>query len=314
MTITKPTPRFSGHETFVCRYAWLPKVIAELSKRDGQHLFKNEDDAMVRLGIGKNMVRSAKFWAESAQIIENCEDGGHQITDFGRELLGHEGYDTYLENPETLWLLHWKISTNPIRPLFHWISMLNLWHRPEFYESDVLHFLENAISEETKKPSGRTLSDGFKVFVNSYVPTRGRKGEVAEDNLDCPLVELGLIHIAGERMTKDAHRETIYGFNIEPKPAISSALFAYCLHEFWQNTEKYRDEKSLNSRAICSEPGSPGQIFKLPEAALMPLLDSLSSSTNGALVFEESQSMPQVWMRKTPSKEKLLEAVYTADL
>ena len=79
--------RYSGHETFVCRYAWLPKVVTELAK--DPFLFDDEVNAMVRLGIGKNMVRSAKFWAEAAQIIADAEDGGHTITDFGRELLGH---------------------------------------------------------------------------------------------------------------------------------------------------------------------------------------------------------------------------------
>ena len=314
MSDTKSTARYSGHETFVCRYAWLPKVIDELSKPDGQHLFRNEDDAMVRLGIGKNMVRSAKFWAESAQVIENGEGGGHQISDFGRELLGHDGWDPYLEYPETLWLLHWKIATHPSRPLFHWEQMLNYWHRPDFYESEAVPFLKNALPADKEKTSPRTLSDGFRIFVNSYVPTRGRKGEIAEDNLDCPLVELGLIRIAGERIDKEGHRETIYSFNIEAKSSISAPLFAYCLRDFWKHSKNHSEDKSINSRAICSEEGSPGQIFKLPESALMPLLDSLSSATEGALVFEESQTMPQVWLKKPVPDEKLLEAIYTTDL
>lgn len=305
-------PRYSGHETFVCRYAWLPKVVAELTKPDGHHLFQDEDEAMVSLGVGKNMVRSAKFWAESAQIIEDREGGGHQVTVFGRELLGHDGHDTYLERPETLWLLHWKIATNPSRPLFHWEQMLNFWHRPEFSESDAMPFLEKALPKDQQGKSKRTLADGFRVFVNSYVPTRGRKGEIAEDNLDCPFAELGLIRIAGQRLAANQNRELTYSFNIEARPAITSELFAYCLQEFWTNSGKYREEKSLGSRIICSESGSPGQVFKLPEAALTILLDSLSSATDRALVFEESQSMQQVWRKRPMVMEVLLEAIYNS--
>lgn len=300
--------RFTGHETFVCRYAWLPKVVQELDRNP--ELFRHEDEAMVRLGVGKNMVRSAKFWAESAQIIDDREAGGHQVTPFGRDLLGHDGYDAYLERPETLWLLHWKIATHPTRPLFHWEQMLNYWHRPEFSESDAMVLLEKALPKDKAGISKRTLADGFRVFVNSYFPTRGRKGEIAEDNLDCPLAELGLIRVAGQRLTADQGRELTYSFNIEPRPAITPELFAYCLQEFWTNSGKYREEGSLGSRVICSEPGSPGQVFKLPEAALTILLDSLSSATNRALVFEESQSMQQVWRKKPVTLEQLLEAVY----
>jgi hypothetical protein len=313
MQPTLQRPRYSGHETFVCRYAWLPKIISELGKPEGQHLFKNEDDAMVRLGIGKNMVRSAKFWAEAAQIIEDRIDGGQQVTPFGRELLGEDGHDTYLERPETLWLLHWKISSHPSRPLFHWDQMLNYWHRPEFYESEALSFLEKALPKDKEKTSKRTMSDGFRIFVNSYVPSRGKKGEIAEDNLDCPLVELGLIHIAGVRSDSNNHRETIYGFNIEPKPAITPELFAYCMHDFWENSPKYRDEESLSFRAVCSEAGSPGQILKLPEASVTILLDGLARTTDRALSFEESHSMQQIWRKKPITSESLLEAIYTQE-
>jgi hypothetical protein len=304
-------PRYSGHETFVCRYAWLPKVINELAKPKGQHLFSDEDAAMVRLGIGKNMVRSAKFWAEAAQIIEERSDGGHQASDFGRNLLGADGYDPYLERPETLWLIHWKISTHPTRPLFHWQQMLNYWHRPEFTESEAVPFLENALPKDKERTSKRTLADGFRVFVNTYVPTRGRKGEIAEDNLDCPLVELGLIRIAGERLDKNHHRETIYSFNIEPKPSITPELFAYCLRDAWTRNPKYADEKSLSIRVIGTEEGNPGQVFKLPEKELAILLEQLSSATQRKIVFEESQTLQQVWLKKPLSEEELLENIFS---
>ncbi len=311
MAAPETKPRYSGHETFVCRYAWLPKVLVELEEKKNFDLFADEDAAMVSLGIGKNMVRSAKFWAEAAQVIEDRRGGGHQVTAFGCESIGPEGWDPYLERSETLWLLHWKIATNPARPLFHWQQMLNFWHRPEFTESEAISFLENALPKDKEKTSKRTLSDGFRVFVNSYVPTRGRKGEIAEDNLDCPLAELGLIHIAGERMDKNHHRETIYSFNIEPKPSITPELFAFCLYDFWQNSGKYTDERSLSSRVVCTEEGSPGQVFKLPEVALNPLLDSLSSTTKRAMVFEESQTLQQVWLKKPLSFETLLENIYS---
>ncbi len=308
MTAIKSNVRYSGHETFVCRYAWLPKVVKELSAKGGNDLFRCEDAAMVRLGIGKNMVRSAKFWAESAQIIEDNEDGSF-VTPFGERLLGREGHDPYLERPETLWLIHWKIATNPIRPIFHWEQMLNYWHRSEFSESEVMTFLERGLPPAQAKRSKRTLSDGFRVFINSYVPTRGKKGEIAEDNLDCPLAELCLIRLAGERLGKDNHRELIYSFNIEPKASISPALFAYCVGDFWENSH-HKSSESLGFRIVSTGEGSPGQIFKLPEASVRTLLDHLSSTTDGALTFEESQSMQQIWRKRSISSDDLLDAIY----
>lgn len=308
MIANQPQPRFSGHETFVCRYAWLPKVVKAVSSPGGSELLRDETEAMVRLGIGKNMVRSAKFWAESAQIIEETADGT-SITPFGQQILGHDGYDEFLERPETLWLIHWKIATNPKRPLFHWEQMLNHWHRPEFCESEVLPFLRRGMPPEQAKRSKRTLSDGFRVFVNSYCPSKGKKGEIAEDNLDCPLVELGLLRVAGERLSREGNRETIYSFDVEPKPSVSAELLAYCINDFWNNSH-HNTSQSLGFGLVSSEAGSPGQIFKLPEAEIRSRLDFLSEATDGALAFEESHSMQQVWRRRSVSSAALLHAIY----
>ena len=73
-------------------------------------LFSDESLAMVRLGVGKNMVRAIKFWAEMSGMIRFHEQEGGQVTPLGIQILGHEGHDPYLENIQTLWLIHWKLQ------------------------------------------------------------------------------------------------------------------------------------------------------------------------------------------------------------
>jgi hypothetical protein len=301
--------RVSGHETFVCRYPWLPKVVDIIPQNPA--LFKSEDDAMVMLGVGKNMVRSIRFWAESAQIIAATEIG-HAITPFADRLLGKEGHDGYLERPETLWLLHWKIATNTEYPIFYWVAMLNHWHRTEFSPSEAIDFLKRELHVATmKKPSDRTLSDGLRVFINTYVPIRGKNGLLAEDSLDSPLGELGLILAAGERGYKDQLiREPIYRFNLDDKPAVTSPLFAYCLYEYWKT--RHSDERTLPFRFASTSEGSPGQIFKLPESSVRVHLEALDDCTCGAMEFLESSSLPQVVRKRELEHDNLLDAIYEA--
>jgi hypothetical protein len=45
--------RISGHETFPCRYTWLPKAVRGLDA--DSRLFADEERAMVDLGVGKNV-------------------------------------------------------------------------------------------------------------------------------------------------------------------------------------------------------------------------------------------------------------------
>ncbi len=48
---------FSGHETFYCKSLWLKKGY---DFRLGGNTF-NQEDAVVKLGVGKNMVASIRF-------------------------------------------------------------------------------------------------------------------------------------------------------------------------------------------------------------------------------------------------------------
>ncbi len=77
--------KFSGHETFPCRYTWLPKAFLALDS--DPKAFADEEKAMVTLGVGKNMVRAIRFWAQAADIAEPVYGGGYALTDFGKALL-----------------------------------------------------------------------------------------------------------------------------------------------------------------------------------------------------------------------------------
>src|SRR4051812_2807788 len=93
--------RFSGHETFPCRYAWLPKAVTNLQANPA--LFGDEDDAMVQLGVGKNMVRAIRFWSDATGVAESVP-GGMRVTTLGQAVLGEDAHDPFLEDVQTLWL------------------------------------------------------------------------------------------------------------------------------------------------------------------------------------------------------------------
>src|SRR5688572_16076290 len=106
--------RFSGHETFPCRYTWLPKAVLAI---DGfNYLFQEEDEAMVRLGVGKNMVRAIRFWADASGVVAPKKDGGLVVSELGKAIFGQRGHDPFLEDIRSLWLIHWNFSTNTEQP------------------------------------------------------------------------------------------------------------------------------------------------------------------------------------------------------
>lgn len=304
--------RISGHESFPCRYAWLPKVVRNLAKNPS--LFSEEDKAMVVLGVGKNMVRSMRFWAHASGVVTSARGSGYALTEFGISILGDKGIDPFLEDIRTLWLLHWNLATATDEPLLAWDFLLNEWQEPEFTPSSALAALQHEADRSSDKPhSPATLDQHFQTFLHTYVPTRGRKGEVQEDNLDCPLVELELIKKIGERESSQnlGRREPIYTFRREEKPEITSGLFLFCLNDFW--SKRHGNEQTLSLRHVAYGKGSPGQIFKLPEEDIRARLDSLKEWTGGDYSYEESANLQRLFRKTERNAGQLLRGVYASE-
>lgn len=301
--------RVSGHESFPCRYTWLPKAVRGLEANP--RLFSDEDQAMLDLGLGKNMVRSVRFWAQACGMIAPISrSGGCRPSELGSAVLGLRGHDPFLEETGTLWLIHWQLSTNVQSPLLAWDFLLNNWQVPELVPSTVVQALSKETMRRDMGLSRATIEQHFETFLHTYVPTRGKKGEVLEDNLDCPLVELELIIKTGERPADagSGRGESIYAFRREPKPDISGGLFLYCLNHFW--TSRHSAEKTLSFREVAHGHGSPGQVFKLPEEDIAERLDGLAAQTDGALVYSPSADLQLIHRHKEMNDAALLKEIY----
>lgn len=311
--ITDRSYRISGHESFPCRYTWLPKTMRGL--QENPKLFSGDESAMVILGVGKNMVRSIRFWAQATGIAEPLpRNAGYQPTQTGRLLLCDKGYDPFLEDIRTLWLIHWNLSTDVENPLLAWDYLLNKWQESDLVQSRILKELEAEASRSDDKFSPVTLEQHFETFLHTYTPTRGRKGEVQEDNLDCPLVELALLSKVGERETDKApgRREPIYNFNRDEKPEITSELFIYCLNDFWR--KRYPNNETLQFREIAHGHGSPGRVFKLTEEDVRSRVERLARETDGYFRYSESSVMQQVLRNGWHKQDVLLNKIYSNEV
>jgi hypothetical protein len=301
--------RFSGHETFPCRYAWLPKAFRLLN--DNPQAFADEGNAMVEMGVGKNMFRAIRFWVQATDVARSGEGRTLHITDFGRAIL--HTYDPYLEDIRTLWLLHWKIATHSAEPLFAWYHLLNIWNHPEISCSQVLPDFEKYAVESTGRSlSPITLTQHYDMFIHSYVPKHHGGGTIQEDMLDCPLIELALVQKISERTTTNTNRrEAIYAFRREEKPEITAPLFAYALFAFWHKHAS--SEQTLRLRDIAFASDSPGQVFKLSEWDIRQRLLSIEDDPDSLFSYQESAALQQLIRRDAfarASEHDVLAAIY----
>jgi hypothetical protein len=285
---------FSGHETFTLRHGWLKKAVDAV--QTDPHAF-TKDTAMVGLGVGKNMVRSIRHWSLAADVVREMPGTrGTELaaTDFGILIFGPHGCDPFLEDLNTLWLIHWKLATNERRST-GWRWMFNLVHRDEFTRDSLFELFTAELKRKNMTgPSDSSLRRDIDCALRTYVGTR-TKAELLEDSLECPLVELQLIAAAPDG--------SLYRFSRGPKPSLSDQVFLACLLEFW-DTDRAPDSLAFSEIAFAA--GSPGSVFKLDENSIAVRLEQLESTTSGALIYDETAGLKQVYRRKKIDKQDAL--------
>lgn len=295
-------PQFSGHETFPLRQLWLKKAFNEVkiasvkTSKEAKGTFADER-AIVRFGVGKNMVSAIRHWALACEIIEEAEDSGYQTTELGNLIFGENGLDPYQEHPTTAWLIHWKLAGEGSRSTT-WKWLFNNVIEPKL---ETEHLIENltAFAKDNKyKIASATLKRDIECCLRSYVPRVA--GDSPEEISDSVLGELALIQQIG--------RGT-FEFRRGAKHSLSDSLFAYCLISFWESYSPTTN--TLSFEAIAHEIGSPGRVFKLDEASVAERVQALGDITKNQLIWSDTAGMKQVIRTSNEiDKNKLLVKAY----
>jgi hypothetical protein len=294
---------FSGHETFPFRYGWLPKAVRFVGS--DPRIFARED-ALVELGVGKNMVRSIRHWGLACGVLEEDpavrDNRGKalRVSDLGEFLLAIKGgVDPYLEDPASLWLLHWQLSSTPDYATT-WFWVFNHCPQPEFSKDDLVLWLSSLAERSgAGRVSEASLRRDIDCFLGTYVTSVPNRAMTAEDTLECPLVELELLREFGRGS---------YILQRGDHPGLPDELFVFALVSFLERIGTTAQTVAVDEIAFA--PGSPGRVFALTEDNLLGRLERLAKITGGNLDFDETAGLRQVITRRPVDKLKLLQSYY----
>ena len=272
---------FGRHETFALRYSWLPKGFQAIQKNP--RVFDSEN-ATVELGVGKNMVASIRFWLKAFQLIEKKSN---TPTSLGRKLLASKhGYDPYLQDEGTLWLLHWLLATNTVQATaFCWF--FNQFHKSEFFTAELHAGLTNFVAGSLKlKPSAVTLKNDSTVLIRMYVQSKSSTRTPIEDVLDSPLSLLGLLTESPSGRAYQSHTKA--------RPYLPLGIFGFAIAQLMQA----RGVTSLpleNLMYSCDKFVSPGAVFRLTEADLVTKLEQINDYIPNQFTIDETAGIHQLY-------------------
>ena len=140
-----------------------------------------------------------------------------------------------------------------------------------------------------------SLKRDIDVFIRTYAPQR-RRNAVLEDTLDCPLVELRVIHASSLRQTLTLVRSG--------QESLPDEVFAYALAEHLQS--RGGGAQTVTLADLSFGEGAPRRAFCLDEPGLLSRLHRIEALTDGDVVFDETAGLKQVYVHRAPDPATLL--------
>ena len=267
----------TGHDTFQCRSLWLKK---------GYDFIKNnrsfkDNDAVVYLGVGKNMVSSIRFWMRSFDIIDEDD----KLTEFGILLLDDTGFDPYLEDEGSLWLLHFKLVIK------NYSSIYNLLFNE--FRKEKIEFTKESFVKYIKD---NTILDDFAVMTKMYLRSDSQNKD-KEDNYSGLLTELNLLKNIGEK------NDELFVIENSDKENIPYDILLYCI------LEAGGFESSINLNKIESDFNNIGSIFGINRNGIINHINVITKHYKN-IVYSDYAGIKELQIKKKINPITVLEKYY----
>lgn len=289
--ITNQTAFFARHETFHPRFGWLKKGFDAVNMTSD--IFASSD-AHITLGVGKNMAAAIRYWCSAFKVIdkqrgESKNSASYETTDFGSNLLADDGWDPWLENSASLWLLHWNLLKTPCFATA-WQFVFNEFHKMEFAAEDIFSELAGYCDKLQLKVADSSLQKDLLCILRMY-SEQPHKNFSGEESLDCPFVELGLIQKFGD----SKYYQFRQGANLNLPSAVIVATALDYLAEIAPG------QKTVSISSLLYSAGSPGLVLKLSENSLCAAIEEIGENSR-SVSLTDSAGLVQMSCFGNPSE------------
>lgn len=281
---------FSGHESFPCKTLWLKKGYDFVVQ--GRDF--NRPEAVIYLGVGKNMVASIRYWLRVFGLSE-----GDQPTWLGNYLFDDaNGKDKYIEDLATLWLLHFHLVFNQFATLYHTVFCGYQKGHTQFDRDQIATYVKLEMIEADKQSAynENTVRKDIAVLVQNYALPR--KAQSNED-FSSMLIDLDLI-----RQTAEGKG---YYFNIDGKRKVEKEIFLYALLML----KEREDDNTLSYDIIQDE---IGLAFCMQDIETIEMLKLLSKEYSQFLSYNDNAGIRIVQFTNDIDKKQVLNDYYNAHI
>lgn len=243
---------------------------------------------MVKLGVGKNMVASIRFWLR-AFGLSNMDD----VTKIADYLFNSDtGRDPYSEDLNTLWLLHFLLINYRVASLYNLVFVDYQRERKEFTRSELQTYIrrKSSVPEQKNVYNENTVKKDIGVLLKNYVSPKDLKNI---EDFSALLIGLNLI------ISKP--QDTYYFREVTVKE-IAPEVILFALLSLG-DSEKTISLDGLQRISL---------IFCLPMISLIEIIRSLEQLYPGAIFFSDNSGIKNVQFRIELDKFDVLDNYYNS--
>lgn len=282
---------FAGHDTFHCRNYWIKKGLDHIWNGN-----RFNDDAIIGLGVGKNMVSSIRFWLRAFGVV----DPNDHPTSLSELIFKDNGCDPFVEDIGTIWLLHYMLVTTEQASIYSLVFNEFKKQRMEFNREQLLTFLERKCRSNDVHFHVNSLKKDIGVLLNNYTTPEKSKG--IEDDFSGLLYELNLV----QRLEKYGQ---LHWYKIENKQRaeLPAEIVLYCIL-----AQKADSDNSITFNQLLNERNSVGSVFALSANGLMAKIEQLLMQYKKYLVFTDDGGVRLLQFKKHLDSIQVLKNYYGA--
>jgi len=280
---------FSGHESFQCRHLWLKKGYDFVNNKKSF----NNDDAVVELGVGKNMVSSIRFWMKAFNLLTPTDE----LTDFAHKLLSDDGYDPYIEDEGTLWLLHYQLVKKGFASTYSIVFNELRREKIEFTKDNFVSYIKRKSEiEKSLQFNQKTLQEDFSVFSKMYLRSEAHAKD-REDSFSGLLTELDLVRCYNKG------KEDFFIIENSERTEIPDEIILYAILD----NENF--ELSLSLNTIEQNHNSVGTVFAINKPGLQSKIENIASKFPN-IIFNDQAGVKEIQFKKKPMAYTILDKYY----
>ncbi|MBW9150280.1 DUF4007 family protein [Clostridium sp. CM028] len=287
--------RLKAHESFYIREGWLRKGTKNVN--NDCRVFINEDATDI-LGIGVSMVKALRYWVQACGLTEEVKVQGNKREQHLTKELGQIIFekDPYFEDIFSLWIVHYNVVTNSSN-CTSWYLFFNEINSNEFTKEELKNEMIYALNRFTNNImfSESSLFSDCDCIITTYVDNK-KRNKNPEDNISCPLNELGLL----SRTVLSQGKEVIQKI----KPSMDKLDKLVILYIILDNL---KGAESISIERILTDKCNAGKVLNLDRNLLNEYLDLLKNTDY--ITINRTAGLNQVYPKKW-SKQDIIKEYY----